>query len=320
MNSLGYESLNEVFFDVFEIKNKDLDLLKEKKGDFNGNPIIELDLRIENEIHKNVRFVLKNQSGIQINPNLLDYTKAVIFEKTKKIKEITKPKKIAETKAVSIQPPKRKIITEQKHIVREEKLIEQGKQEFFESIRNEVISDLKNEIRQGLIADLLKTNIQSNFNEFLEETNTSGRLQKLFQNANNTFRKELIELSEKIARRESMRFAESGGGTTAVQYANGGKMDGDLEVTGSIIAGHISDTQGRELVSKLSFDIIGDGTKSVYTLNHNLGTKNIIINIYDKNTDELVLVSVTHTDTNNTKIDFSNILQINENYIAIMFA
>ena len=34
MNTLGYESLNEVFFDVYEIKSNGLDLVKEKRGEF----------------------------------------------------------------------------------------------------------------------------------------------------------------------------------------------------------------------------------------------------------------------------------------------
>jgi hypothetical protein len=70
MNSLGYESLNEVFFDVYEIKSKYLDLVKEKKGDFNGNPIIEADLKIKDQIFKNVRFILTKENKVKINPNL----------------------------------------------------------------------------------------------------------------------------------------------------------------------------------------------------------------------------------------------------------
>ena len=128
MNSLGYENLNEVFFDVFEIKSKHLDLVKEKKGDFNGNPIIEVDLRIKNEIFKNVRFILKKESGIKINPNLLDYTKVVVYEKDNKIissapiieKKVGTPVVIRENKSLKSKP-----------ISIEKNLIEKTKEEFF---------------------------------------------------------------------------------------------------------------------------------------------------------------------------------------------
>lgn len=98
MNSFGYESLNEVFFDVFEIKGKNLEFIKEKKGDFNGDPIIELDLCIENQKYKNVRFVLKKNGIININPKLLDHLSATIFEQSNKSTErnIKKPQIILE--------------------------------------------------------------------------------------------------------------------------------------------------------------------------------------------------------------------------------
>jgi hypothetical protein len=72
MNSLGYENLNEVFFDVYVIKSNGIELIKEKKGEFNGNPIIEIDLHIKNKTYKNVQFVLTKENKININPNLLN--------------------------------------------------------------------------------------------------------------------------------------------------------------------------------------------------------------------------------------------------------
>ncbi len=242
MNSLGYESLNEVFFDVFQIKSNGVDLIKEKKGDFNGFPIIELDLSINNEIYKNVRFILKETNQILINPNLLDYTKALVVESSQpKSHKIEKPK---EEKVIS-KPElpvvkQKKIITENKQIKKEKTLLEKTKEEFFNSIRGELLESIKEEIKAGIIADLLKDNIQSNFDNIVEEGSNQYKLQKLFRNENNKFRKELIEMSEKLARRESMRFVESGGGTNATQYANGGTMNGNLTVTGEIQSSNMS--------------------------------------------------------------------------------
>lgn len=240
MNSLGYDSLNEVFFDVFQIKSNNLDLVKEKKGDFNGNPIIEVDLRIKNQIFKNVRFVLTKENGIRINPNLLDYTKVVVYETKNKIKS-----PIPVTQKVEYKKEKVSIITEKKvskpkPIVVEQSLIEKTKTEFFQSIRGEVLEELKREVKAGIIADLIKESLQSNFDSVITDTGSRNKLHKILENFNNTFRKEYIDLAEKVSRREAMRIAESGGGTNAVQYANGGIMNGDLTVNGNFQSNSIS--------------------------------------------------------------------------------
>lgn len=322
MNSFGYENLDEVFFDVYQIKHKNVELVKEKKGEFNGNPIIELDLCIENEIFKNVRFLLKKQNGIFINPNLLDYSSVMVYEKTKKItkkviKSIPVVKKIIKEEIIRKLP-------ETHQVLKEETLIEKHKEEFFESVKGEIFDQFKNEIKQGIIAEMLKENLQSNFDSLLSENGNKNKLTKLFEQTNTVFRNEIIQLAEKLARRESMRFAESGGGTNAVQYSNGGLMDGSLTITNNlsaaqITANNITDTQGRELVSKLSFNVIGDGTRNSYLLNHNLNSKKVIINTYDGTSDEIVIPYTQITDKDNVLIQFSNNLELNEKYVVIIF-
>lgn len=280
MNSLGYDSLNEVFFDVFQIKSNNLDLVKEKKGDFNGNPIIEVDLRIKNQIFKNVRFVLTKENGIRINPNLLDYTKVVVYETKNKIKS-----PIPVTQKVEYKKEKVSIITEKKvskpkPIVVEQSLIEKTKTEFFQSIRGEVLEELKREVKAGIIADLIKESLQSNFDSVITDTGSRNKLHKILENFNNTFRKEYIDLAEKVSRREAMRIAESGGGTNAVQYANGGIMNGDLTVNGNFQSNSMS--VGDINVNTLSVNTLSTNNEFVL---HNLSvTEGISANnvlVYD---------------------------------------
>ena len=237
MNSIGYESLNEVFFDVFEIHSNGIELLKEKKGDFNGNPIIELDLNLENQIYKNVRFVLGKHSGVRINPKLLDHSNVMMYEEIHKKSPEVKKSLILEKK---VTKPKitQKIITKNP-IIEEKNLIKESKDEFYKSIREELIDEIKREVRSGIIAELLKSNIKDNFDSFLQEESNQSELSTLFREENEKFRKELIDVTQKIARREGMRFAESGGGTNATQYANGGVMNGDLTINGKISANDI---------------------------------------------------------------------------------
>jgi hypothetical protein len=275
MNTLGYDTLNEVFFDVFEIKSKSLELVKEKKGDFNGLPIIELDLCIEDKIYKNVRFIVNEKSDIKINLNLLDHLNCVIYEKTNKNE--TKLKKTSviteQTELVPLKETKKPKKLEKTEIVKEEKLIDKVKNEFLLNLKQELLENLKNEIEYGSISEILKDSIHNNFGTILENDSFQFRLQKLFQNDQNKFRKDLIEIAEKISRREVMRFSESGGGTNARHY------------------------------DKLIF-IIGDETNTDYTLSHNLNTKDLFITIYDQLTNEVVIADIININDNQTLIKF----------------
>ena len=262
---MGYDSLNEVFFDIFEIKFKDIELVKEKKGDFDGNPIIEVDVRIKNEIFKNVRFVLSKENKIKINPNLLDYTKVVVYENKNKIVSHVPPVKKPEKKKLSNSVVKENIIEKPKPIIVEQSLIEKTKAEFFESIKGEVLEELKREVKAGIIADLIKESLQSNFDSVITDTGSRNKLHKILENFNNTFRKEYIDLAEKVSRREAIRVAEGGGGTNAVQYANGGIMNGDLTVTGNFQSNSMS--VGDINVDTLSVNILSANNEFII---HNL--------------------------------------------------
>lgn len=317
MNSLGYESLNEVFFDVYEIKFRNLELVKEKKGDFNGNPIIEADLTIKDQIFKNVRFVLTNENKIKINPNLLDYTKVVVYEK----KNTISPVKIIEEVKSSTPIPVKKKASNKKPLLKEQSLIQKTKSEFFNSIKDEVLEELKREVKAGIISDLIKENLQSNFDSIITDSENTNKLHKIIENFNVSFRKEYTALAEKVAKRESLRYVESGGGGNSVQYSNGGVMNGNLMVNGSLNASHIETNNGGlmngnltvngnisashieapNLLKKMVFDVIGDGTNS-YQFTHNFNTRNIIASLYEKTTNELVLCAMETTTPNTITI------------------
>lgn len=286
MNSLGYESLNEVFFDVYEIKSKYLELVKEKKGDFNGNPIIEADLKIKDQIFKNVRFVLTKENKVKINPNLLDYTKVVIYENKNKII----PTPIVE----KVETPIPLVVKNKKYtkkpLIKEQCLIEKTKAEFFDSIRGEVLEELKREVKAGIIADLIKESLQSNFDSVITDSGSRNKLHKIIENFNNSFRREYIDLAEKVSRREAMRIAEGGGGTNAVQYANGGVMNGDLTVNGNFQSTSMS--VGDINVDTLSVNTLSTNNEFVI---HNLSVSEGIT-ARDINVDSL---TVNTLSTNN---------------------
>ena len=290
---LGFDSIDEIYFDVFEIKANQYQIIKEKKEEKNGLPVVELDVTLGNTIFKNVKFQLTKENIVKINQNTLNRKNSIIVENKIPLVEQTKKQNLS-------------------------------KKPLEKSLENPVKTELKKlvqkESKSGLIKQLIKENTEELFKELLLTDNGDKQIQKFFEGYTNSFKKSFIEIAEKIARRESMRFAESGGGTNAVQYANGGIMDGDLTVRKIIIGETVTDNKGRQLVSKLEFHIFGDNTTATYTLNHNLNTKNIIISVYDENTDELVFVSCRNIDLNNTRIEFGNILDNTQKYKVILFA
>ena len=310
MNSLGYESLNEVFFDVYQIKCKEVELVKEKKGDFNGNPIIEADLKIKDKIFKNVRFVLSKENNIKINPKLLDYTKVTVYENTNNKPQILKPvnkKSNKLTKPIVLE----KIKKESKSILVEQNLIEKTKADFLKTIKNEVLEQIKNEIKEGVILDLIKNNLQNNFNSVIDESSNKNKLHQILEKFNNSFRKEYIDLAEKVSKREALRYVESGGGTNAVQYKNGGTIDGELIINGNLIVNN------QTYIKKIVFDV-GDGINQSFTFMHNLNTKNILVNVQDNNTNEIVIPYIKILDLNSLVIEFSFVPDINNYKLIIL--
>jgi hypothetical protein len=295
VNMLGFDSIDEIYFDVFEIKTNQYQIIKEKKEEKNGLPVVEVDVTVGNVIFKNVKFQLTKENVVKINQNTLNRRNSIIVENKIPLIEQTKKKNLIKEQNSSKKSLENPVKTELKKLVQKES-------------------------KSGLIKQLIKENTEELFKELLLTDNGDKQIQKFFEGYTNSFKKSFIEIAEKIARRESMRFSESGGGTNAVQYANGGTMDGSLTVTQTIVAETITDNKQRQLVSKREFHIIGNGTTAIYTLNHNLNTKIIIINVYDAKTDELIFVSCRNIDLNNTRIQFGNILDNTQEYKVIIFA
>jgi hypothetical protein len=158
------------------------------------------------------------------------------------------------------------------------------------------------------------------FFDLLEKKKDDPRVKKFFNYHADHMKKEFSQIIEKFKTTQLARAMESGGGTNAVQYANGGTMTGNLTVTEQIVGQTITDTSGRQLIYKKTFDITGNGSDNEFTFAHNFNTKDILINVYDSNTFSLITISSINIDNNNTKISFPNILNIGENYRVILMA
>jgi len=68
---------------------------------------------------------------------------------------------------------------------------------------------------------------------------------------------------------------------------------------------------------KLEF-VIGDGINDTFTINHNLGTKFVIVQIFDSNTGDSIETDVNRSNPNSVIISFANPPSIDGYSLVIM--
>jgi len=149
----------------------------------------------------------------------------------------------------------------------------------------------------------------------LEKSKDDPRVKKFFNYHTELAKKEIFAITEKFAQQQMSRAMESGGGTNAAQFANGGTMKGSLLVEGDLtVTGSVNGSSGG--MTKKVFTV-GNNTDSEYTLLHSLGTKDVSVSIYDQN-DEMVYASIKNTSINETKISFNNPISTNSIRVVII--
>ena len=277
-NLLGFDSLEEVFFDVFEIKGKNYQIIKEKKSLKNDMPVVNVDVIIDNLLYKDITFELTKENIIRINRNSLNRRNAILLEQSEQ--------------KVSKDIPKKQIIKENVNKLVKQKLKTPKKE-------------------QKSPKDILKENTKDAIKELILSEPDDKELFRFFESYTDKINKKYIEIAEKIARRESVRAMESGGGNNAMQFANGGTMNGDLTVTG-IIRGVVEGA-----AYKKSFTI-GNSIDKAYTLLHNFNTYDVVVNVYDINTKELVYPFIQNISPNTTKIEFNEAIPDDSYRVVIL--
>lgn len=284
MNFLGCAELEEVFFDLFEFKCDLFESIKESKIKWKDHPVVSLDIQLNEKLYKDVPFALIKGGTTSINIELLEPNLQIIPEKKKE---------------ETIRINKDKVLNE--HI-----LVSKPTNEPTVDIKKEVENYIKNEANLGFIQDL----IQNKFHSLLDDTN-DPKVTKYFNTFTEGFKKSMIEISEKIARREGLRAMESGGGTNAAQYANGGMMNGNLVISGNLSAGNL-------LGHRKSF-IIGDGINAVYNIVHSFGSLDVITQVYDNTTNEVVYPHIQNLDQSTTKLTFPSVVPLNNYRVVILY-
>ena len=118
-----------------------------------------------------------------------------------------------------------------------------------------------------------------------------------------------------------MRYVESGGGTNAVQYANGGTMNGNLTINGDLtVHGTIQSDNQNIFVENINGNDFVNGN---YTVIHNLNSFNLVLTLYYMNNSggyEVVHASMINDTLNTTQISFANQPESTDNFkLVIIF-
>ena len=148
----------------------------------------------------------------------------------------------------------------------------------------------------------------------------------------------------RVTAAENKGYTTNTGTVTSVGITNGGGLTvsgGPITTSGSITVGHSNsvtaqntqavypikiDANGhisaygsaQTILKKYAGDITGNGTTKSFTITHSLGTRDVIVNIYDATTYEEVMVDITRTSTSAVKIDFNVAPTSGTNYRVVV--
>lgn len=148
----------------------------------------------------------------------------------------------------------------------------------------------------------------------------------------------------RVTSAQNMGYTTNTGTVTSVGITNGGGLTvsgSPITTSGSITVGHSNsvtaqntqavypikiDANGhisaygsaQTILKKYAGDITGNGTTKSFTITHSLGTRDVIVNIYDATTYEEVMVDITRTSTSAVKIDFNVAPTSGTNYRVVV--
>ena len=365
INVLSYKELEEVHDGIYLIKtHNNQTFLKEAKSTWKSKPVVEFNVLTDERLFKSVKFVLEKRDKTLLNYSSLGIsskrslmteqvarkldipteTNANIYEDRLKSAldvNIQNGKKIIADTIDRQQDHINKLVAEQV-AVKVEQLTTDIINDLVDT-RSRIIKDLQEKVREEIIMDILSKK-QEILHESItriskmedvvatckqrvdEAAATDTATIKTIEEYKRAFDKEIRNVRTTVA-----RVAESGGGTNAVQYANGGVMNGALTINGALnVAGGItanfslssldqagasngqaiiwsdalaSWTPGDATIKRVYY--VGDGASNSFTINHQLSSLDLIYQVYDNNTQEVVVPYIKNTDAQNTEVAFS---------------
>ena len=287
-NMIPYHSFKIIDNSYYIKLDKDT-IISESKGYWNNKPIVT---------YKDTQYVILENSNYLVNLNNLSKTENSIT-----------PVKTEEPKKVFLQP--KKIIQQPKEPVKD-------KPQIISIPLNGGTASYVPKMAEEDAEEKRVDNKPTDFISALESNKDDPRVKKFFNYHSELAKKEIFAITEKFAQQQMARAMESGGGTNAVQYSNGGTMKGDLIVDGNLnVTGNINGGGGGVGGPSKRVFTVGNGSDNEYVLLHSLGTKDLSITVYDQS-DEVVVASLKNISINETKISFTNPIGVDSIKVVIL--
>lgn len=141
------------------------------------------------------------------------------------------------------------------------------------------VKSIKDSEMEPRISD--EESADNDFFAFLERNKDHPKLKNFFNTHSESMKKEILKISENFTKEKMLIAAESGGGSGNVNITN------TIQDRGKFVG------------------LIGNGVDTEYIVEHNIGTKNSVVCLYDASNDELLFSSATHISDNETKFSFA---------------
>jgi hypothetical protein len=248
INIIQVENFEEIFFGVYEIEINKVKYLAEKVSEHKGNPVVSIPVSTGDESVFFPFVLTKGKQEVIFNENdtpLIgeDYIPPIL-NKDCILEEIEYAKKQAreEIETLKLQQEENFELEAQRKEEELLYLLDNAKREISEEfvdlstkLKREIIIENRNnfsKIKNNLIEEVKQLKAQKPI-EYIMEANPK----KASSKSDKDWQK---EIDEKIGKTETRLrkyiSVYSGGGSVAMQFANGGTMGGDLIVTGALSA------------------------------------------------------------------------------------
>ena len=147
----------------------------------------------------------------------------------------------------------------------------------------------------------------------------------------------------RVTSAQNKGYTTNKGTVTSVGITNGGGLTisgSPITTSGSITVGHSNSVTAQNtqavypikidanghisaygsavtILKKYATDITGDGSKTAFTITHNLGSRDLIIQVYDATTYDEVIVDIVRTNTSTATISFAKAPAVGTGYRVV---
>lgn len=268
INILNCSGVEEIKKNLFLIKSNGTTFLKEKTNTWRNNPVFEFNVLVGNILHKNVKFVVSEESETMLNHKQLGIRKKVELPKETEIIEESQELITSEpTPAQPISSP--------------------------QSITAEQIKGLIHETVTSLIkGEEYNPELQKFFDAY-----TDSFKQQFMLISEKISKREMYRAIEGGGGSNSKQYAKGG-------LMEGDLIiDGNLTVTGNSYV----NIQPPDAVAKKYVETIGDGLNDTFTINHNFNTQDILVTVIDTSSSKVIYPSIEYINGGNISVSFQNV-------------